>query len=234
MSLNLHQNPLTADGLQALLQMKKTNLFCKRISKCLSNGKASQCKTDLFTHVRGLLYKHITNSGQKCLALVMLKSWKYTVLLEAHDKLEHQANTLTYCLIICQYYWKDMNKDIRKYLANCTLCCREQTKVQAYPLQMMDVPDRPFYKITIDLVTECKTSTSGNEHILTIIGHLMGWLEAFPIPDKSADTIVSIFINHYSPVHMCPRYILSDNGTEFRLTTYQSTCAPGTSYLTMD
>ena len=34
--------------------------------------------------------------------------------------------------------------------------------------------------------------------------------------DKSADTIVSTFINEYLLVHMCPRYILSDNGTEFQ------------------
>ena len=46
--------------------------------------------------------------------------------------------------------------------------------------------------------------------------HLTGWPEAFPIPDKSADTIVSTFINQYLPVHMCPRYILSNNGTEFK------------------
>ena len=39
---------LTADRLQPLLQMQKTNPFCKRISKCLSNGKAPQHKTDLF------------------------------------------------------------------------------------------------------------------------------------------------------------------------------------------
>ena len=39
---------------------------------------------------------------------------------------------------------------------------------------------------------------------------------SLPIADKSADTIVSTFINHYLPVHMCPRYILSDNGTEFK------------------
>ena len=63
---------------------------------------------------------------------------------------------------------------------------------------------------------ECETSSSGNKHILTIIDHLTGWPEAFPIPDKSADTIVSTFINHYCPVHMCPRYIHSDNGTEFK------------------
>ena len=81
---------------------------------------------------------------------------------------------------------------------------------------MTKIPDRPFDKIAIDLVTKCKMSTSGNKHILTIIGHLTGWPEAFPIPDKSADAIVSTFINEYLPVHMCPQYILSDNGTEFK------------------
>ena len=81
---------------------------------------------------------------------------------------------------------------------------------------MTEILEPPFDKIAIDLVTECETSTSGNKHILTIIDHLTGWLEAFPILDKSADTIVSTVINHYLPVHMSPRYILSDNGTEFK------------------
>ena len=69
---------------------------------------------------------------------------------------------------------------------------------------MTEIPDRPFDKIAIDLVTNCKTLTSGNKHILTIIDHLTGWPEAFPIPDKSADAIVATFINEYLPVHMCP------------------------------
>ena len=87
-----------------------------------------------------------------------------------------------------------MSKDIRKYIAQCGLCCREKAKDQAYPLQIIEFPVCPFDKITIDLVTECETSSSGNKHILTIIDDLTGWPEAFPIPDKSADTIVSVFI----------------------------------------
>ena len=81
---------------------------------------------------------------------------------------------------------------------------------------MTEIPDRPFHKIAIDLVTKCETSTSGNKHILIITDHLTGWPEAFPIPDKSADTIVATFFNEYLPVHMCLQYILSDNGTEFK------------------
>ena len=196
--------------------MQRTDSFCKHISKWLSNGKAPQHEADLFTHVKGLLYKHVTDANQKFLAFIIPKAWKYTVLVEAHDKLRHQGITSTYCLIKCQYYWKGMNKDIQKYIANCTLCQWEKAKVQSNPLQMTEIPERPFDKITIDLVTEGEMSTSGNKYILMMIHHLTGWPEAFPILDKSADTIVSIFINHYLPVHMCPRFILSDNETEFK------------------
>ena len=48
-----------------------------------------------------------------------------------------------------------MNKDIQKYIANCVLCRQEKAQVQQYPLQMTEIPDRPFDKIAIDLVTDC-------------------------------------------------------------------------------
>ena len=96
--------------------------FWKCISKRLSNGKVPHHEADLFIQIKGLLYKHIMDANQKFLALVIPKAWKYPVLVEAHDKLGHQRVTCTYCLIKHQYYWKGMNKDILKYIANCTLC----------------------------------------------------------------------------------------------------------------
>ena len=58
---------------------------------------------------------------------------RYTVLVEAYDKLGHQGNTHICCLIKCHYYWKGMNKDIRKYIATCTLCHREKTQSPGLP-----------------------------------------------------------------------------------------------------
>ena len=72
---------------------------CRRLTHSASifpgllNGKAPHHEFDTFTHVKGLLYKHIMDAGKKFLALVIPKSWKYTVLMEAHDKLGHQGNS---------------------------------------------------------------------------------------------------------------------------------------------
>ena len=76
--------------------------------------------------------------------------------------------------------------------------------------------DRPFDKIAIDLISDLIISTSENQHILTIIDHLTGWLEVFPNSNKKADTTVHVFINNYLPLHMCPHFILSDNRTKFK------------------
>ena len=91
------------------------------------NGKAPHHKVDTFTHINSLLYKHAMDATKTFLALVIPKSWHFTVFTEAHDT--------------WQYYWKGLNKDICKYIANCTLCKREKTKMQIYPVQIMDILD---------------------------------------------------------------------------------------------
>ena len=87
-------------------------------------------------------------------------------------------------------------------------CHQEKARVQSYPLHMMEIPDRPFDKIAMDLVTDFTESNKGNKHILTIIDLLTGWPEAIPIPNKSADTITKAFIRHYLPRHVPPVHII--------------------------
>ena len=120
------------------------------------------------------------DSTQRFLALVIPNSWHFTLLIETHDKLGHQGVNRTYHLFKCQYYWKGMNKDIHNYINNCVLCKMEMARTLVYPLQMTYIPDRPFDKIAIDLISDLNVSASGNQHILTIVDYLMEWPEPFP------------------------------------------------------
>ena len=65
---------ITEDCQDALLQMQHMDPFCKCISKCLLNSKAPHHESDTFTHVKGLLYKHVSDTGKQFLALVIPKS----------------------------------------------------------------------------------------------------------------------------------------------------------------
>ena len=54
-----------------LLQMQRTDPFCKCISKWLLNGKAPYNEAYTFTHINSLLYKHAMDATQTFLALVI-------------------------------------------------------------------------------------------------------------------------------------------------------------------
>ena len=69
--------------------------------------------------------------------------------------------------------------------------------------------------MAIDLVNDLNVSTSGNQHILPLIDHLMGWLMFFPFLTKRYKLLFMFLSTSISP-SMCPRFILSDNGTEFK------------------
>ena len=186
--------------------MQRMDPFYQCILKRLLSGKVPSHEVNTFMYIKGLIYKHVMDSNQRFVALVIPRFWHFTVLIETHDKLGHQGINRTQHPVKCQYNWKGINKDSHKCINKCALGKREKARTQVYHLQMTDIPDRPFNKIAIDLVWDLNVSTSGNQHILTIIDHLAGWPEAFPIPDKKADTIVCVFINNYLPIHICPHF----------------------------
>ena len=120
--------PLTKDHKDTLWLRQRADPFCKCISKWLFNDKAPSHEVDTFTHIKGLLYKHVMDSNQKFLALVIPRSWHFTVLVEIHDKLGYQGVNRTYHFIKWQHYWKGMNKYIHKYITNCAVCNREKAR----------------------------------------------------------------------------------------------------------
>ena len=70
--------PLTADCLDALLQIQRTDPFCKCISRRLLNGKAPHHEFDTFTQVKGLLYQTCHGCWQE------IPHTGYSKIMEVH------------------------------------------------------------------------------------------------------------------------------------------------------
>ena len=103
-------------------EMQSTDPFCKRIMKRLLNKTAPKHEVDTFFIHNGLLYRYASDHSKDFCALVIPKAWRYTILIETHDKMGHQGNNRTYSLIKRQYYWKGMAKDVKDYIQRCPAC----------------------------------------------------------------------------------------------------------------
>ena len=84
--------------------MQRMDPFFKHTVKRSLSAKVPSHGVNTFTHIKGLIYKHVMDSNQRFLVLVIPKSWHFTVLIEAHERLRNQGINRTYHLVKHQYY----------------------------------------------------------------------------------------------------------------------------------
>ena len=80
-------------------EMQSTDPFCKCIMKRLLNKTAPKHELDTFFIHNGLLYRYASDHSMDFCTLVIPKAWRYTILVETHDKMGHQGNNRMYSLI---------------------------------------------------------------------------------------------------------------------------------------
>ena len=147
------------------------------------------------------------------LRLYVPEQLKAKVLEQYHDLNGHMAVDKT--AIRQTYYWMNLYKQVSEKIDNCTICKTRNLQQQKTPLQQTNIPPYPWACVQVDLQGPFKPSLSGNIYIATFIDVYSGWIEAFPIPDKSAQSITSILIDEIITRHSCPLMIVTDNGKEF-------------------
>ena len=83
--------------------MQSTDPFCKCIMKRLLNKTAPEHEMKTFFIHKGLLYRYASDHSKDFCTLVIPKAWRYTILVETHDKMGHQGNNQMHSLIKWQY-----------------------------------------------------------------------------------------------------------------------------------
>ena len=169
----------------------------------------------------GLLY-HISVPVKKDdrprLQLCVPKKLQRQILREYHDSEfggGHGSAEKTYDKVRRRYFWPNQYRDVVKYVHSCDICKARRLKRARAPMQDMPIPEYPFEMIAVDTCGPFPETSSGNKYVITFIDHFSAWPEAFPVKNKTAETVGSLILNEILPRHGCPRILLSDRGTEF-------------------
>ncbi|ROT62774.1 hypothetical protein C7M84_019357 [Penaeus vannamei] len=94
------------------------------------------------------------------------------------------------------------------------------------PAPALTYTDRPFLRVSVDILSGFPASSSGNRYMLVFIDAFWRYCELVPIPNKSANTVARAFLERIICRHSTPDEIISDNGKEISLTLRRSTCYP--------
>ena len=164
-----------------------------------------------------LLYRRTDKNGEVKYALCVPQTRVKDILVAYHDSLMagHVGRNKTYDTIRRKYYWKNMYKDIQKYVNTCLQCQAFKTSNQKRPglYQPLPIPNRPFSDIAMDLIGPLKQTKSDNKYILSIVCRMTKFAFACPLADIKDRTVMKAFQDQFLLKYGVCERLLTDRGS---------------------
>ena len=106
-------------------------------------------------------------------------------------------------------YWPNMNAKISDLIANCKSCLNHRKKNAKEPLIQHEVPDRPWQKISCNLLT-----LEGKDYLLTV-DYYSKWVQIGLLHDSTMSSKVIIQLKSTFARYGITDEVISDNGPQF-------------------
>lgn len=137
----------------------------------------------------------------------------------------HMGQKKLYEKLRSAYYWKNMHRDIAKFVKQCEKCalCKPKHGVKV-PMKITHTPQRPFDVVIIDTIGPLPKSHNGNQYAVTLVCDLTKYLVTIPISDKSANTVAKAIFTNFILVYGPMQGIRTDNGTEYKNSIISELC----------
>ncbi|CDH61355.1 hypothetical protein RO3G_00241 [Lichtheimia corymbifera JMRC:FSU:9682] len=142
------------------------------------------------------------------------ESQRKQLLLEAHAFGHFGAKAMVDYLHSNGLTWDNMHREAQGIVHSCDKCQRYNIgKVGYHPLRPIHAY-LPGDHWAIDLAGPFDTSNRGNIYLLVMVDVCTRFCVLHALPDKSSDTVVQAVVHTFCDYGF-PRYLQSDNGTEF-------------------
>ena len=135
------------------------------------------------------------------------------VTSKLHD-IGHYGTGKTYALLKERFFWPGMYGYTENFVSSCKTC--QQTNCDTHPpkapIVPMLIPHAPMQFISID-IAYMPQDNSGYRYILLAGDVFSKYIQAIPLRDQSAPTIIQSFDKSWVFTHGNPLYLLSDQGS---------------------
>ena len=111
---------------------------------------------------------------------------------------------------------KACERDIKYHISNCITCSKNLLNISYHPQLHLEIPKVPSTCIAINTIGKLPTTSSGNGYALTCIDLLTSYIIAVPMPDKTAESVVEVYLLGILSRARASMVCLSDNGSELK------------------
>ena len=140
------------------------------------------------------------------------------VMKSEHDSkvAGHFGRERTLELISWNYYWPNMEQDIRKYCGECDTCQRTKATRHAKHglLHPLELPCKPWTHISTDLITDLPESARPTM-ILIVVDRFSKMAHFIPIKKKDSPTVARAYLENIWKYHGLPEDVVSDRDSTF-------------------
>lgn len=168
-----------------------------------------------------------SNDGKQVNYKVVLpKKFRQTVLSELHGARTagHLGIRKTKEKVQDRYCWVGLSKDVRAFIRKCCMCTRRKSsKQKRSPLQQYLV-GAPMERIAMDVIGPLPTSERGNNYILVVGDYFTKWVEAYPLPNQTAEVVARKVVEEFICRFGVPKEVHSDQGRNFESRVMAEVC----------
>jgi len=140
------------------------------------------------------------------------------VIRSEHDSkvAGHFGRDRTMELLSRNFYWGNMERDVRKYCSECDICQRTKAPRHAKHglLHPLELACKPWTHISTDFITDLPES-EGATIILVVVDRFTKMAHFVPIKKKDSPTVARAYLENIWKYHGFPEDVVSDRDTTF-------------------
>lgn len=126
------------------------------------------------------------------------------------------------------FWWPGMRKQIGHFVRTCDACQRNKATNQkpAGLLQPLEIPERRWEHVTMDLIVSLPLTSSGHDAIAVFVDKLSKMVHFAPTTsDVDAAGMAKLFLDNIVCLHGLPRKVITDRDRRFTGKLFEALCS---------